>query len=209
VSQENVELTLLALDAWNRRDLEAVIALIDAEGVGHPAFEGITEGRTWRGHAGMRQYFEDLAEFSTESHAEYPEIHDLGDRVLGLGRVWFGFAGGVDLDREAGSLFRWRNGKVGRMPGLGGWTPLTPTPSKPPVCGSRHTAALDEKRRFLIRLRLRRLSRPLEGLRLLAKPLPEACRAGRRATPSSRALRMARPSSQSPGSPARLAGPRR
>jgi ketosteroid isomerase-like protein len=111
VSQENVELTLLALDAWNRRDLEAVIALIDAEGVGHPAFEGITEGRTWRGHAGMRQYFEDLAEFSTESHAEYPEIHDLGDRVLGLGRVWFGFAGGVDLDREAGFLFRWRNGK--------------------------------------------------------------------------------------------------
>ena len=46
--------------AGNRRDVEAVAALWDdPEGVWYPALEEITEGRTYRGHAGVRQYFED------------------------------------------------------------------------------------------------------------------------------------------------------
>jgi len=84
---------------------------LDPEGVWCPALEEITEGRTYRGHAGLRQYFEDLAEFSEESHVEYPEVHDLGDRVLGLGRVWVRFASGVELDQETAVLLTWRNGR--------------------------------------------------------------------------------------------------
>ena len=111
MSEENVERTLLMMDAWNRRDVEAVIGLSDPEAVWSPPLEGITEGRTYRGHAGARQYFEDLAEFSEASHAEYPEVHDLGEQVLGLGRVWIRFAGGPELDQEVASLYTWRNGK--------------------------------------------------------------------------------------------------
>ena len=111
MSQENVELTLLALDAYNRRDAEAAIALSDPEIVWYPALEGVTEGRAYRGHAGTRQYYEDLAEFSERSHAEFPEVHDLGDQVLGLGHLWFRFARGVDLDQEVAILVSWRNGK--------------------------------------------------------------------------------------------------
>ena len=71
MSQENVELALLTNDAWNRRDVDAVVALWDPNGVWNPALERDMEGRrTYRGHAGVRQYFEDLAEFSEESHAE-------------------------------------------------------------------------------------------------------------------------------------------
>ena len=112
MSQENVELTRLAIDAWTRRDVEAVIALMDPEGVWHPAFEGITEeGRTYRGYAGMRQYFDDLADVADESHPEYPEIRDLGDQVLGLGHTWFRFRSGVKLDQEVAMLLTWRDGK--------------------------------------------------------------------------------------------------
>jgi ketosteroid isomerase-like protein len=111
MSQENVELTLRAVDAWSRRDVEAVVALWDPEGVWCPALEEITEGRTYRGHAGLRQYFEDLAGFSDESHAEHPEVHDLGDRVLSLGRIWVRFASGVELDQETALLLTWRNGR--------------------------------------------------------------------------------------------------
>jgi ketosteroid isomerase-like protein len=111
MSEENVEITLLALDAWDRRDAEAAVALMDPEGVSYPPFEMITEGRTYRGHAGARQYYEDLAEFTEESHAEYSEVHDLGDQTLGLGRVWFRFASGVELDEDAAFLMTWRNGK--------------------------------------------------------------------------------------------------
>jgi ketosteroid isomerase-like protein len=112
MSQENVELSLLlAVDVWNRRDAEAGIALMDADCVWYPEFEGITKGRTWRGHAEMRRYFEELAEWSGESHAEHHEVHDLGDQVLGLGHVWLRFAGGVNLDVDGAFLFTWRNGK--------------------------------------------------------------------------------------------------
>jgi ketosteroid isomerase-like protein len=111
MSQENVELTLRMTDAWDRRDVEAVIALSDPEGVWYPPFEMITEGRTYRGHAELRQYYEDLAELSEESHVDYSEVHDLGDQVLGLGRLWHRFASGVELDQHVALLFIWRNGK--------------------------------------------------------------------------------------------------
>jgi ketosteroid isomerase-like protein len=112
MSEENVELTLLALDAYNRRDAEAAIALSDPEIVWSPVFARMTEGRgTYRGHAGMRQYFEDLAEFSEEGHAEFSEVHDLGDQVLALGHVSMTFASGVELDQELAVLMSWRNGK--------------------------------------------------------------------------------------------------
>ncbi len=105
MSQENVELSLLAVDAWNRRDVEATIGLSDPEIVWYPGLEGITEGRsTYRGHAGMRHYFEDLAEFSEESHSEYPEVHDLGEQVLGLGHFSMRFASGIELDQEVAFL---------------------------------------------------------------------------------------------------------
>src|SRR5262245_26286931 len=85
VLSENVELSLQLNDAWNRRDVDAVLALWDLEGMWYPALEEVTEGRTYRGHAGIRQYYEDLAEFSRQSDAEFPEVHDLADQVLGLG----------------------------------------------------------------------------------------------------------------------------
>ena len=136
MSQENVELSLRVNDAWSRRGVEAVIALWDPEGVWYPPFEGITEGRTYRGHAEMRQYFEDLAEFSAESHAEFTEVHDLGDQVLGVGHAWFRFASGIELDQDVATLFKWRNGKCVER----GAFSAMPRPSKPPGCGSRARA---------------------------------------------------------------------
>jgi hypothetical protein len=40
------------IDAWTRRDGEALIALSDPEVVGSAPFEEITEGVTYRGHWG-------------------------------------------------------------------------------------------------------------------------------------------------------------
>jgi ketosteroid isomerase-like protein len=112
MSEENVELTLRITDASNRRDVEAVVALWDDEGVWYPAIEVSTEGRkTYSGHAGAQQYYEDLAEFSDESHVEFSEVYDLGDQVVGLGRLSMKFAGGLELEHEGAALFTWRNGK--------------------------------------------------------------------------------------------------
>jgi ketosteroid isomerase-like protein len=62
MSQENVELSKRVVDAWNRRDVEATIALEDPEVVWDPVLEETVEGQAYRGHAGLRQYYEDLAE---------------------------------------------------------------------------------------------------------------------------------------------------
>jgi ketosteroid isomerase-like protein len=111
MSQENVELALRISDAWNRRDAETVIALWDPDGVWYPPLPGIMKGRGYRGYAGVRRYYAHLAQIAEESRAEYPEVRDLGDQVLGLGRTWFRFANGVEVDQESAFLFTWRNGK--------------------------------------------------------------------------------------------------
>jgi ketosteroid isomerase-like protein len=121
MSQENVELSTRLAKAWNRRDVEAVVAHVDPEGVWHPVLEEVIEGRTYRGPAGMRQYFEDLAAQEVESVAKLTEFRDLGDQVLALGRLSFKSAHGVELpDQELGCLWRWRDGKC-----IEAWTYLS------------------------------------------------------------------------------------
>jgi hypothetical protein len=53
-----------------------------------------------------------LAEVSEDSYAEVSDVRDLGDRVLGLGRLWFRSAGGVELEQEAAFLHSWRDGRL-------------------------------------------------------------------------------------------------
>jgi ketosteroid isomerase-like protein len=113
MSQENVDLTLRISEAFNRRDVDAALALWDEEGVWYPAIEALTEGgRTYGGRAELRQYYLDLAEFADESVVEWSKVYDLGDRVLCLGRGSMRFSSGVGLDQEVGCVFTWRNGKL-------------------------------------------------------------------------------------------------
>lgn len=81
-------------------------------GTWYPAMEASVEGRrAYCGHAELRQYYRDLAEFSEPSHVEWSEVRDLGDRVLALGRFSMRFASGVELDREGSCLYTWRDGR--------------------------------------------------------------------------------------------------
>jgi SnoaL-like domain len=157
MSPENVELSLVALDAYNRRDAEALIALSDPDVVWSAAFERETEGGTYRGHAGVREGIRALAEFSEESHAEFSEWHDFGDRVLGLGDS------ALDSPVASSSIRRRRPFTRGATEsslkcGAGS---ATPKPSKPPGCRSRHRV-----------YRRPRLQRVQAGRRLLSSSLP-------------------------------------
>ena len=111
MSQENLEMSRLMTDAFNRRDVEAVVALWDDEGVWYPAIEASVEGsRTYRGHAGMRQYFKDLAELA-RGYAEFSKLDDLGNRVLGVGHLSMKFASGPVL------CPRWQDDQARRLHG--------------------------------------------------------------------------------------------
>ena len=92
------------------RDVDATIELADPEVVWHPVLEETVEGRPYRGHAGLRQYYEDLSEQGVESQEELSEYRDLGDQVLGSGSPFFqvrggcraGFGGRMNLEMEGG-----------------------------------------------------------------------------------------------------------
>jgi ketosteroid isomerase-like protein len=143
MSQENVELMLRLTDAFNRRDVDEVVALWDPEGVWYPAIAVTAEGRqAYHGHAEVPLYFKDVADFAEELHGDLDEVHDLGDQVLALGRLSVKFAHGVELNQEAGGLTVWRNGKCVEAR----TTSATPLPSKPPGCGSRSTRSESRQR---------------------------------------------------------------
>ena|SRR5215211_563390 len=80
MSQENVELVRRAYEAVNRRDLDAFLALMDEE-VEAISWLVAMEGE-YRGHAGIRHWWQDLLDAFPDFNVEVVEVRDLGDSVL-------------------------------------------------------------------------------------------------------------------------------
>ena len=64
MSAENAELLRRAVEAYNRRDIEALVAELDPEVEWHPALPGPLEGAAtiYRGHDGIAEMFRDFCE---------------------------------------------------------------------------------------------------------------------------------------------------
>lgn len=114
MSQQNVELAMQGIEAFNRRDLDAFFehATRDYEWV--PAM-GAVEGSIVRGRAGIEAFFDSLAEAWGEIRIVAEDCRDLGERVLILGRVEGQGAGsGVPIDAQWGAVLDFREGKTSR-----------------------------------------------------------------------------------------------
>jgi ketosteroid isomerase-like protein len=85
----NVETFKRAIDAYNRRDVEALLETLDPEIEWYSALMVPMGGKAtvFRGYEGIRELFRDLDEVLDEWHAEYGQIRDLGDRIVAIGRV--------------------------------------------------------------------------------------------------------------------------
>jgi ketosteroid isomerase-like protein len=79
MSQENVELTLRAIDAWNRRDVDAFVALLSPDVVWeeNPELPGLRE--VYRGRAEVRDWIKDFLEAVESPQLELEETIELGD----------------------------------------------------------------------------------------------------------------------------------
>jgi ketosteroid isomerase-like protein len=110
MSEENVEVVREAVDAFNARDRDRLLGLMDPE----IEFRSVFERRTYRGLAEMVQFREDLDATLEEFHSEDDRFLDAGeDRVLYLYRVVGRGAGsGVPVSRENAILWHLRNGKL-------------------------------------------------------------------------------------------------
>jgi len=113
MSQENVEIGLAAVDAWNRGDREAWKALWDEEAEFYP-LRAQLEGEAYWGHEGMERFLTEVAEDWEEVRFEIDETRAAGDQVVvGIGRFRArGRASGVDLNVPLGVFTRVRRGKI-------------------------------------------------------------------------------------------------
>jgi ketosteroid isomerase-like protein len=76
-------------DAYNRRDVEAMLEELDPEVEWHPLLEVMLGGEVtvYRGHEGAREGIRELDEAFAELQVEQSEVRDLGERVLAIGHL--------------------------------------------------------------------------------------------------------------------------
>jgi ketosteroid isomerase-like protein len=113
MSQETVELTHGAYDAFNRRDWGAFLALMDADVRAVPLAAAI-EG-DYLGHDGIRRWWNNLVDVFPDWTIEVVEMRDLGDltvaHVRNRGR---GTGSGAPFELTSWMVVEWRDKKVVR-----------------------------------------------------------------------------------------------
>ncbi len=115
MSQENVEAFKRGTEAANRRDIDALLEEFDPEVEWHPAIlTGLGgEAAVYRGHEGVRKGIRDVYEALGETHLDYPEIRDLGDRVVGIGSIRArGSESGAETESPYVNVVDFKNGKA-------------------------------------------------------------------------------------------------
>src|SRR3954454_4434825 len=118
MSQENVDQFKRGLEASNRRDIEALLHTLDPEVEWTPAVPVSLgeEAKAYRGHDGVREMFRAFYDVVDEIHVEYSEIRDLGDQVVGIGRIRFrGKASGAATESPFACISDFKNGKSVRV----------------------------------------------------------------------------------------------
>jgi ketosteroid isomerase-like protein len=119
MSQDAIETVRAALAAYAEGDVEGMLSFIDPEAELHSAIIGGAEGRIYRGHDGFRAWFSESHAAFEELTTELTEFRDLGEQVVGFGRIHAkGRESGVELDSATGWVFSVPGGKIMRAEGF-------------------------------------------------------------------------------------------
>jgi ketosteroid isomerase-like protein len=116
VARDNLEIVQQAIEAFNASGVDGILPLI------HPEFEATTppdlasEPDTYRGHDGVRRWFDSFYEVMDDIRWDAHEIHEVGDRVV----VEFtlrarGKTSGLDFGQNAVMVWSFRDGKASRI----------------------------------------------------------------------------------------------
>jgi ketosteroid isomerase-like protein len=119
MSQENVEIVRRAMDAWNRQDIQGILAHADPdiEYVNAPA---AVEPGTRRGHEGLAAVARTQWQSLPGGRQEIDRLEDRGNEVISIGRVSRLMPGSdARLDNPILLSWKFRDGKVIRLEMLG------------------------------------------------------------------------------------------
>jgi ketosteroid isomerase-like protein len=118
MSRENVEAARRFTEAVNARDVEAAVQLVQPDLVFVP-LRAATEG-AFMGHEGLRRFLADTVETFETFQVDYPDIRDLGDRLLMIGSIRVrGRASGVETDIPSAAIAEVRDGLFSRYEDYG------------------------------------------------------------------------------------------
>lgn len=111
VSQENVELHQRGIEALNRQDLAALLNLVHAEVRANPLIAAV-QGTAYQGHAGIREWWDDLHGAFPDFTVEVGEIRSEANvTVASLRASARGAESNVPVDWPMWHVVEWRDGK--------------------------------------------------------------------------------------------------
>jgi len=108
----HIEAFLRGVDAINRLDVEAALALTHPDGVFEP-LRSQTEG-AFIGEEGMRRFLADTADAFELFKATYTDLRDLGgERLIAIGSIRIrGRESGVEQDVVSAAIVEFRDGRM-------------------------------------------------------------------------------------------------
>ena len=113
MSQENVELVYRVQEALNRRDLDAILALIDPNVEFMPRTLEVDGGGSYRGHEGVRRWWENLFDVFPDFRLEHDEVRELGDVTFSRVRMsGQGMESDAPTEQTSWVVIEWRNKKA-------------------------------------------------------------------------------------------------
>lgn len=113
VSSENVEAFKRGVEAANRSDAEAFLKLLHPDVEWHTVLPMVGGDAVYRGIDEVRRSLVSLWDVLAGTHFEFPDIRDLGDRLIAIGRIRVtGDASGAAADSPFAFVIKFRGGKV-------------------------------------------------------------------------------------------------
>ena len=113
---ENVELVRRAYEAFNRRDADAIVAMMDPEGELYPYAIAEARGAGYHGHEGLRRYVADVEAMFETFEVDLQEFTEAADdTVFVRGRLRGRSRDGRDVDMAVGWLWTIHQGRLCRM----------------------------------------------------------------------------------------------
>jgi ketosteroid isomerase-like protein len=110
MSRRNLELARRAYEAFNRRNEEEFLALMDDEVEAESRLVAMEGG--YHGHEGIRRWWNDFLGVFPDYAIELEELRDLGDVTLARFQARAaGASSGAPLFDPVWQPIRWRNGK--------------------------------------------------------------------------------------------------